>query len=180
MDIALADPNELAAVRRVNCRHCNGVGHAYQYTDPTEFAKAVAAVMDENVGRQSMRPKRAPKELPTDAGGYGFNSIADPHVNCPKCHGEGIARPWIADTRKLKGRARKLYAGYRITKDGRIEVKTRDQDAALANIAKALGMFTENVNVLQPGGKPVGVPALPIDEVEASRRYQEFVKGEKT
>ena len=50
--------------------------------------------------------------------------------------------PFAHDTRNLSPKAKALYAGVRATKDGQ-EVKTHDQMAALVNVAKHLGMFTE-------------------------------------
>lgn len=171
-----ADINDIMQVRRLNCRHCNGVGFLYQWKDAREFAVATATALDTNAARQAMRPKRAPLTLPTDDGGYGFRRVVSPHPDCPECDGEGIEDTWIADTRKLKGAARKMYGGFKQLKDGRIEVLTRDRDAAFTNLMKSLGMFTDTVKVLPPGAAPEGLPALPEDPTEASRVYQEFIR----
>jgi phage terminase small subunit len=74
-----------------------------------------------------------------DLGGDGR---AEP--TCPKCHGEGHGKVFVHDSRKLKGPARRLYAGVQLGKDG-LKVLMRDQDAALVNIAKHLGMFKERI-----------------------------------
>lgn len=42
MAIVLADPNQLAQFRRVNCRYCWGENHLYQWRDIAEFDKAAA------------------------------------------------------------------------------------------------------------------------------------------
>ena len=69
----------------------------------------------------------------------------------------------LADVRKLSGPARRLYAGIKKTKDG-VEVKFRDQDGALKNIATFLGMTIDRkqLNII-PGGGPV--PAFTADEL---------------
>lgn len=69
----------------------------------------------------------------------------DPSPLCETCGGEGLARVHALDSRHLKGKARLLYAGAKQTRDGGIEIKMRDQDAALANVAKHLGMFSERL-----------------------------------
>jgi phage terminase small subunit len=68
----------------------------------------------------------------------------DPNPDCENCSGEGVGRPWVADTRKLKGPARRLYAGVKVTKDG-LEVKMHDQRAALVDVARHLGMFKDKL-----------------------------------
>lgn len=67
-----------------------------------------------------------------------------PEPNCQSCHGEGQGGVFVHDTRKLKGAAKRLYAGVKLGKDG-LQVLMRDQDSALLNIARHLGMFTERV-----------------------------------
>jgi phage terminase small subunit len=135
-DIATADPNELIQYRRTNCRHCHGIEFEYQWLDRAEFQKALAlAAAVEGATYESM---------PTDDGGYGFNKKANPHPDCPKCAGEGREDVFASDTRHLLGAARLLYAGVKITKDG-LEIKLKDQDKALENVARHLGMFKDKV-----------------------------------
>jgi Phage terminase, small subunit len=80
----------------------------------------------------------------------------DPNPLCTKCGGEGHGRVYLADTRKLKGAAKKLYAGVQLGKDG-IKVNMRDQDAAVINIARHLGMFKETVELSGKDGGPIEV-----------------------
>lgn len=82
--------------------------------------------------------------LPTDAGGYGFDRLLRPHPKCPYCRGEGHPELHIADTRDLSPKAMQLFAGIEQTQAG-IKIKFRDQDKALENIAKHLGMFVDKV-----------------------------------
>lgn len=149
-DIARADPNELISYQRRCCRHCWGKGGAYQWKDEAEFAEAMADAIDHNARR--VERKQTPRELPNRDGGFGFNHTREPVVNCPHCRGEGVPHVHVADTTKLTGPAAKLYAGVKVGKNGQIEVLMRDQDAALANLAKAMGMFAGK----EPGdtGKP--------------------------
>jgi phage terminase small subunit len=135
-DIATADPNELIQYRRTNCRHCHGTDFAYQWLDQAEFDQALkTAAMVENAD---------PRTFPTDDGGFGFSKKGDPHPSCPNCSGEGREDIFAHDTRHLLGAARLLYAGVKITKDG-LEIKLKDQDKALENVARHLGMFKERV-----------------------------------
>lgn len=172
IDIATADPNELASVRRRCCRHCYGRGHQYQWTDEMEFAHAVGAALS-SPGKGKVRPK-----MPTDEGGYGFNFTFVPHPECTQCRGEGHEVVFIADSRQLTGKARKLYAGVKPTANG-YQVITRDQDAALANIARFHGMFTDNIRVAGAGGGPLltATVPLPTDPVQAASLYAELVKS---
>lgn len=79
----------------------------------------------------------------------------------------------ITATDDMTPAQRKLFAGAVQTKEG-IKVMLRDQDGALANIAKALGMFTEQLRILNPDN--VELPPLPDDPHEAARVYAEWVK----
>ena len=136
--IALANANDVIQFRRLCCRHCHGVGHAYQWIDADEFETALqSAAADEDAD---------PSSLPTDDGGYGFNKTLGPHPNCPKCFGEGKGDVFAHDTRTLSPAASRLYAGVKITRDG-FEVKLRDQDKALDSLARHLGMFKDKIEV---------------------------------
>lgn len=174
LDIATADPNELTSYQRRCCRHCYGVGFAYQWTDANEYAAAVARVIDAN--REAR--KRDQLALPAMDGGIGFDFTLRPNLECPVCRGEGHGVVILHDTTKLSRKARKLFAGVQQTSHG-IKVIMRDQDAALANFAKALGMFTEKVELTGKDGGPVetaNIP-LPTDPVEAAKIYQAIIKG---
>lgn len=162
VDIATADPNELMQLRRSCCRFCYGKNHHYQWTESEYAMKCAQAIQN---GKK--RPKKT--------GGFGFNATLDPFENCPMCAGEGEERAWLADTRKLKGKARLLYAGLKKTNTG-FQVLTRDQDAALANIAKFLGMFKERVEVVNKNVFPtLSISAITNDPVEASKIYQKLM-----
>lgn len=149
--IAKADPNALMQVRRVCCRHCHGYGHQYQWTE-AEYSAAVDRAVDSG------------KPAPDGMGGFGFDPKADPHPDCPECGGEGREDVHIADTRKLRGAEKVLYAGAKRTRNG-IEILTRDKDAALFNLSRYLGMQIDRKEISGPGGGPLGVVGLTADDL---------------
>jgi len=149
--IATADANELTQLRRVNCRHCNGFGFQYQWTE-SEYARKV----DEAVDRG--------KPAPDGMGGFGFDVNAEPNPDCPECGGLGQELIHIADTRKLKGSARRLYAGVKKTKEG-LQIITRDQDTALANISRYLGMLVDRKEISGPNGGPVPLAHITAEDL---------------
>jgi phage terminase small subunit len=160
--IATADPNDIISARKICCRHCHAIDHGFQWIDENEWAVAAARALD------------AEKEPPDNSGGFGFRFNNPPHAECPQCAGEGFTDVYIHDTRYLKGNARHLYGGVKKTRNG-IEVVMRDQDEALANIARHLGMFNDRM----PGdanGNPMTV-FMTDDPNEAAKAYQKFMAG---
>lgn len=137
-DIATADPNEIIHLRRVCCRHCFGIDHQYQWRDKDEYQQAVKAAYD-----LAQEQEKEPL-IPSGAGGYGFDRLLSPHSECPYCRGEGHAEVHIEDTRNLGPKASLLYGGIKQTQVG-VEVKFKDQDKALENVARHLGMFVDKV-----------------------------------
>lgn len=131
--IATAEANELSQLRRVNCRHCWGEDFGYQWRQGEYDRECDEAVKEE-------------RRLPEELGGFGFDPTRPAHPDCPHCAGEGEEVVFFADTRKLTGAARKLYAGVKKTKDG-LELRTRDQDKAMENVARHLGMFIDKSEV---------------------------------
>lgn len=149
--IAKADPNALMQVRRVCCRHCHGYGHQYQWTE-AEYSAAVDRAVDSG------------KPAPDGMGGFGFDPKADPHPDCPECGGEGTEDVHIADTRKLRGAEKVLYAGAKRTRNG-IEILTRDKDAAVNNLARYLGMLVDKKEFSGPGGGPIPLANLTAEDL---------------
>ncbi len=139
-DIANADPNEIVHHRLTCCRYCFGKDHKYQYIDVEEWQAEQDA---ENIKAEKW--EREPKDIPND-GGYGYDNTIRPHPKCPKCKGEGYGQIVITDTRDLGHQASLLYSGVKTSRAG-IEIIMRDQDKALENVARHLGMFQDNVNV---------------------------------
>jgi phage terminase small subunit len=149
--LARADPNDLSQVRRVNCRYCNGVDHAYQWTQ-AEYLRAVELAVSSKL------------PAPDGLGGFGFDPAGEPAEDCPECGGLGAEEVYFADTRKLKGSAKLLYAGVQKTRDG-MKVLTRDQDAALNNLARYLGMLVDRKELSGPNGGPVAVATLTAEDL---------------
>jgi hypothetical protein len=67
----------------------------------------------------------------------------EPNPECPHCNGNGIPRPWFADTRKLSPAARRLFSSVHVTRDG-MRINLRDQDGALDKLAKVFGAYEED------------------------------------
>jgi phage terminase small subunit len=153
-EIAEADPAELIYMELRSCRHCHGLNHEFQWSE-FEYRKAVEAAQSHVCNSKCEQPcvKRIP---PIPNGGFGFDPSRAPAPDCPQCHGNGEERVGLADTRRLKGPARRLYAGIKQTQHG-IEVKMRDQDGARDNIAKYLGMLIDKRELSGPNGTPIAI-----------------------
>ncbi len=170
MQIATADVNELIESRRVCCRHCYGIDHKYQWKDEAEWANELGRVMESNARIERRNARKRDEEpdpiqdLPTLDGGVGFWGTLAPVEDCPECYGNGNQEAFIHDTRKLKGPAKLLYAGIKQTANG-FEVKTRDQDGALAWLAKYLGIDKKSLELSGPNGGPIGVAHLKAEEL---------------
>lgn len=151
--IATADPNELTQVRRLNCRHCNGIDHEFQWKDEEEFEQALKSVIAEEKAIQKDDPDyRA--DYPTDAGGYGYSPLNDPHPDCPRCYGEGKVDLYLSDTRCLSPQGQALYAGAKYTKNG-IEIMMHDRKVALDQVARHLGMFNDKLTLANDKENPL-------------------------
>lgn len=141
--LATADPAKIIKTRRVNCRHCWGTEHEYQWS-----SREYAAACDKAA---STKPPQCP---PSCVGGFGWRSNNPPNPECPECCGEGTVEVLPFDMDTLGPAERKLIAGVKQTTAG-LEIKLRDQDAALERIAKHLGMFIERKELAGAGGAPL-------------------------
>lgn len=150
-EIAAADPNDIIQVRRVGCRWCHGYQHLYQWTE-REYADAVTFALQNEI---------APPDF---GGGFGFDAWARPVSTCTECAGKGHEAVYVTDTRDLVGSAKLLYAGVQKTKDG-IKVLFKDQDAALLNISKSLGMLIDKRELGGPGGGPIPIASRKADDL---------------
>lgn len=160
--IAKADPNALMQVRRVCCRHCHGYGHQYQWTE-AEYSAAVDRAVDSG------------KPAPDGMGGFGFDPKTEPHPDCPECGGLGIEDVHVADTRKVRS---PLYAGAERTRNG-IKVNMRDQDAAVANLARYLGMMQPDKIIAMSPNVNVTLSADDLTDEQLAAVINE-VTGEKS
>lgn len=166
MKIATADVRELVESRRICCRHCHGIGHAYQWTDGNEWAEAVAEAMDWNANNddQPAKQRQKARPIPDSLGGFGYWRSTAPHHECPKCHGEGNIDVFFHDTRKLSASGKLLYAGVKQTANG-FEIKTRDQDGALNFLAKYLGIDIKSLQLSGPKGGPIVTNTLKAEDL---------------
>lgn len=146
--IAFADPRELSRVRYVNCRHCWGVGHHYQFTEH-EAAIALAKAVDIKA-----------KVKPTFPGGTNFKPLRAPHPDCPECGGEGISEVVVGDTGSLSLAGQALYAGAKHGKYG-IEVMTHSQMDALKALAQFFGITPATVQLIVNNNDDKGTPTHP-------------------
>ena len=161
--IATADANDVIQFRRICCRYCYGKNFDYQWIDEAEFTQALMVARMANDAEKAKKKPGALQPLPSDAGGFGFVRSDPPHPKCPKCRGEGTPDVYAHDTRHLKGNARLLYAGVKVTQSG-FEMKVHDQMAALDKVARHLGMYKDKlehdvtddlVEALQAGNRRV-------------------------
>lgn len=149
-DLAAADPSKIVQVRRLNCRHCWGVGYAYQWK-----AREYAEACDKAANRKDPKTGApAPDPMPECTGGFGFRRNAEPNPTCPECDGEGTEDIFFKDTDALTGPERKLIAGVKRTKDG-LEIKMRDQDGALKILAQYRGLLVERKELTGKDGLPL-------------------------
>lgn len=159
VDVATADPNELVYVAQRCCRHCYGINFKRQWIDHDEYSVECMKALDEG---------RVP---PGDEGGYGYSRGREPALECPCCLGGGVAESVILDTRKLTGKARKLYKGVDY-KNGQLVVLMHDQAKAKENVCRMLGAFNDKLDLRTPAerGNLAKIPEG-SSEQDAARAY---------
>jgi phage terminase small subunit len=148
-EIAEADPNDLVSYVITCCRHCYGKDHQFQWNQ-FEFNETCKKAREHLCTNKCEQPcvKRIP---PLPIGGFDFDPQKPPAADCPVCKGEGQQTVKIADTRRVTGSARRLYAGVKQTQHG-IEVKMHDQMEARKLIAQYFGMLVDKRELSVPGG----------------------------
>lgn len=148
--VAADDANGHAELIRyvwLNCRHCWGVGGAYQWIDDAEYQTALLQWFD--ACASVPEGKSAPPQ-PDSSGGFGFNSWNEPNESCRQCKGLGQQQTLVADTTKLEGAAAVLYKGVKQTQHG-IEVLTQDVEKARDRLYKAAGVFKDDAASIARG-----------------------------
>lgn len=153
-ELERADPTEIIGIRWGACRHCHGVDHRYQWTDDAEYATACDLAV------------KARDAMPDMSGGFDYNPTRGPVNECPRCWGVGIQRPYVVDTTKLSGPAKRLYKGIKIKGNGDIEVLLHDQQKATDMLNRIQGAYKDGVPATQP------IPSEAI-EAAASAKTQE-------
>jgi len=129
------DPVEISQIRRVCCRYCHGKGFRYQYRQ-SEWDELLANAEGSGSGQK-----------PSPRGGIGFNETARPNHKCPECHGEGIEKVFMADSRDLTKAQRRMISSIKQLRGGGVEIKFREPSRALDNAARHLGMFVDKVDI---------------------------------
>lgn len=145
--IATCDVNEIVQHRLEACRYCYGKDHRYHWVNKTEHELAVEIALRK--ADEGIMP-----DIPDDSGGFGFDPNDTPHAKCPQCHGHGVARVHVTDTRKLTGAAALLYDGVEITKNG-LKIKTLSRDKAIYSLAKKFGLLNDRVMLDTPKDSPL-------------------------
>jgi Terminase small subunit len=135
------DPNELVRLDVGSCRHCWGIGGAYQHRDQAEFAMALAQAID----------SKGAIQLPTDTGGYGYTHDREANPDCAKCEGAGVPRVKYTSTADVSPGARRLLRGIELFPDGSVKrVLLHDQTQLRIELHKLRGLHIDrsvNVNV---------------------------------
>lgn len=181
-DRAIVEAAEHAdAISRIEyqcCRHCHGVGFKYQWRDAEEYAHALAAAMDDNT-QAALDHKRA-KPLPSDDGGYGFDSRQEPHAACPTCEGRGVMVTVFGDTRNL-GPAKPLFRGVKQTANG-IEVLTHDVEKAKDRLLRTAGAYHDDAASVARGaaaGAAAGASAGAVASAVAAAKAAASLTAEQ-
>ena len=78
-------------------------------------------------------------------GGLGYDQTRDSNPACPECNGVGERRLTINDTRYLSPGALGLYGGFKVNKDGDVEIKVSDQLPYLQLLGRIFNMNVEPV-----------------------------------
>lgn len=167
-EIENADPREIMGLNWVNCRHCRGEGHAFQWRDDAEYAQAYDAAMLDPRGR-----------APNIDGGMGFNGTLEPVPDCPVCWGVGVQRPYCNDTAKLSRAATRLYKGVKIKGNGDMEILVHDQLKVRDMLNRIQGIYKDNTASLPvtPAAATAAQVAAAKTPEERARTYLRLVSG---
>ena len=141
-ELATADASELSPIKQGPCRYCYGIDHRYQYTQ-AEFLKA----RTEHQECQLKIVKQARTDF-DEEGGTGFDKTLDPNPDCPECRGVGVWYERRVDWNKISLGARMLFNGYKMNKDGSVQMMLRDRTRAMENFASLVGFMKQRRIVL--------------------------------
>lgn len=178
--IATADARQIVQYVYRCCRFCHGKGQQYQRTAAElrrdrgkhEQAEAVREARALAAGQDYTR------HLFDEEGGGGFNEWLDPAADCPNCHGRGVGRIEIADTRLLPEPARTLFAGVEETKDG-IRVRMHDKLTALDRLFRHKGLYEADNQQLAAATSPEALDALARAMTEARAKQLAALTGRR-
>lgn len=125
----------------------NRLAQAHVMTREHLMADLVAIVRADPGELMQMRHIACEECWPKTDGPMG--NWTDPNPDCIPCAGQGVLKPWFADTRTLSPGARMLFAGVKVTKDG-VQILTESKDAARDKLAKILGAYEKDNEQKQP------------------------------
>ena len=151
--LATFDANQLSQYRRGACRYCWGFGHQYQWRDMVEFEE------------KRLEATERDKREPVDVGGYGYDHNREPNPDCPRCNGDGVGKPYFADTRKLSPDAALAYSGVKLGKNG-VEITAISRERMYEAMIKRLGLADSEF-------------AQRLQQIEIERRQLEVEKLRK-
>jgi len=169
LDVALANPSELAWTTKHACRHCWGTDNAYQWRTQDEHTLAIAAELDAAVNEH-----RTPN-VPSDAGGYGYTMHRPPNPECEHCGGAGHTVNHVADTRSLSGPAAKLYKGTKVDRHGIVTIEMHDQQRAWDAVNRILGAYKDTTLLLNPATKPAETIAENVPKERVADAYARLI-----
>lgn len=142
--LATADARELCPVTVAPCRHCYGIDHQYQFTLDEMRRKSTAHFL-------AQKRKSEQYRVPFDElGGDGYTIDKPPNLDCPECFGKGVAHAIPIDLKKISHGAAMLFDGYKINKDGSVDVKIRNRSEAMLALSRMLGVDAPKNPVLDP------------------------------
>ena len=152
-EVGTATLHDVMPIETYGCRHCHGLGNAYQWRDAEELCRA----LDKHVASLN-GPKPLPR--PSAAGGFGYSARAPVNLECEHCRGVGVAVSRIVPTAELSVGARQLVAGVVLRDDGSVErylledrAKYLDQRNKLAGhyvVKTESRAFNVNYNIAAP------------------------------
>lgn len=163
-----ADTTELSGIWKVPCRHCWGVNHQYQYTNAEFYYLEQAYSYGENnwpnvcltteygntIYNHAQAAYAAGKQHHAldIKGGDGYSRNRQINAECPQCHGQGESMAYICDTRKLSEGGKKLFKGFKLTNDRRIELLTIDRTHVREMLARdtMVGVEHKEISVNLP------------------------------
>jgi phage terminase small subunit len=157
--MATADLSELIRVENFNCRFCWGRGHAHQWIDAAELARA----LDEYGRNKGATP------LPSAAGGFGFVPTGTANPDCPRCTGSGVQRVTLGNTADASPGARRLFKGCELFPDGSVKrILLHDQLEIRRELHKLRGLHVERAVSLSLHGEiPTGPTGGELTPAEA-------------
>lgn len=164
-EIESANPDEIIGIRWVNCRHCRGEDHAFQWRDEAEYAQACDAA------------RTAGKAFPDCSGGWGFHALKEPVSDCPRCFGVGEQRPFVADTSKLTKGAKRLYRGVKIKADGSMEILLADQTKYTDMLNRIQGIYKDPTAANPPQSSTAAQVSAAKTPEERQRAYLRMVSA---